>query len=311
MSDLCSSTFKTPAQRADPIHVTKAGDPPARPPSPVDGSDREGSATVRLAHGPRLGRWLATLSLTVTAFVGSAIMAPSAMASPAGDLTAATNSARAAAGLPALAFNGQLSAVAQAWANQLAVAGVLSHNGSLRAQVTGWSVLGENVGLAADITAVQAAFMASAAHRNNILDSRYTQMGVGSATSIYPSCSCQVLWVVVDFRRPTSVPAVSTPAPKPAAVPVQPAAAPPKAAAQPATAPRPAVKPAQTAASVVPASASATASAAAATDPSGTASAAALSVQLAASASPSAAGTAANPVGRMLNFATVVSHIAS
>jgi uncharacterized protein YkwD len=294
----------------------KVGDPPARPPSPVDGSDGEGSATVRLAHGPWLGRWLATLSLTVTAFVGGAITAPSALASPAGDLAAATNSARAAAGLPALALNGQLSAVAQAWANQLAVAGVLSHNGSLRAQITGWSVLGENVGLAADVTAVQAAFMASAAHRNNILDSRFTQMGVGSATSIYPSCSCQVLWVVVDFRRPTSVPAVSTPAPKPAPVPVQPAAAPAKAVAQPAIAPRPAVKPAQTAPAsagpVVPASASATASApAAANDPSGTASAATLSVQLAASASPSAAGTSANPVGRMLNFATVVSHIAS
>jgi hypothetical protein len=270
---------------------------------------------VRLAHGPRLCRWLATVSLTVTAFVGGAITAPAAMASPAGDLASATNSARAAAGLPGLALNGQLSAVAQAWANQLAVAGVLSHNGSLRAQITGWSVLGENVGLAGDITAVQAAFMASAAHRNNILDPRFTQMGVGSATSIYPSCNCQVLWVVVDFRRPTSAPATSTTTPKTAAVPVQPASAPAKAAAQPVTPPRPASKPAQAVTTpavrtAAPASVSASAPAAG-NDPSGTASAAALSVQLAASASPAAAGTSGNPVGRMLNFATVVSHIAS
>ena len=59
--------------------------------------------------------------------------------------------------------------------------------------------------MAGDIPTVQAAFMASPEHKANILDPRYTQMGVGSATSIYPSCGCPVLWVVVDFRRPATV----------------------------------------------------------------------------------------------------------
>ena len=153
----------------------------------------------------RTARWVAALSLTVTALVGSAAFASSALASPASDLATATNTARVSAGLPALTENAQLDAVAQAWANKLAAAGVLSHNPAVRTQVTNWTVLGENVGMAGDVPTVQNAFMHSAEHKANILDPRYTQMGVGSATSIYPSCGCPVLWVVVDFRRPVTV----------------------------------------------------------------------------------------------------------
>ncbi len=168
----------------------------------------------------RLRRLVAALAVAATTVVGSAALAAPALASSASDLGAATSAARAAAGLPALALDAQLTAVAQGWANQLAAAGTLSHNPALRTQVTNWNVLGENVGMAADIPSVQAAFMASPAHRDNILDPRYTQMGVASATSIYASCSCQVLWVVVDFRRPASAPAVTAAAPKPAPKPV-------------------------------------------------------------------------------------------
>ena len=59
--------------------------------------------------------------------------------------------------------------------------------------------------MAGDVPTVQNAFMHSPEHKANILDPRYTQMGVGSATSIYPSCGCPVIWVVVDFRRPATV----------------------------------------------------------------------------------------------------------
>ena len=76
----------------------------------------------------RTARWVAALSLTVTALVGSAALASSAFASPAGDLAAATNTARISAGFAPLTVNAQLSAVAQAWANKLAAAGALSHN---------------------------------------------------------------------------------------------------------------------------------------------------------------------------------------
>ncbi len=166
-----------------------------------------------------LAKILAGICVTAGAMATSVSFAAPAFAGPSGDLAAATNSARAAAGLPALQLDSSLSAVAQSWANHLAATNVLAHNPGLRSQVTNWSVLGENVGMAGDVPSVQQAFMNSAPHRANILDSRYTQMGVGSATSTYPQCGCTVLWVVVDFRRPvtTAAPAPPPPATKPPA----------------------------------------------------------------------------------------------
>src|SRR5665213_2411416 len=251
----------------------------------------------------RTARWVAALSLTVTALVGSAAFASSALASPAGDLATATNSARVSAGLPALTENAQLDAVAQAWANKLAAAGVLSHNPAVRTQVTNWTVLGENVGMAGDVPTVQNAFMHSPEHKANILDPRYTQMGVGSATSIYPSCGCPVLWVVVDFRRPVTV----TTAPV-----AQKAPAPVKTVAKPATTKPVAVKPAAVkAAPKVTAvtqhvATAATVTVPAAAAPTAVPSATALRSQLAASATPASTG---DPVSRMLNFATVLSQL--
>jgi hypothetical protein len=237
----------------------------------------------------------------VTALVGSAAFAGSALASPAGDLATATNTARISAGLPALIENAQLDAVAQAWANKLAAAGVLSHNPAIRTQVTNWTVLGENVGMAGDVPTVQNAFMHSPEHKANILDPRYTQMGVGSATSIYPSCGCPVLWVVVDFRRPVTVTTVPV-APK--------APAPVKTVAKPAIVKPATVKPAavKAAPKVTPVTqnVAATRTVTAAAAPTAVPSAAALRSQLAASASPASTG---DPVSRMLNFATVLSQL--
>ncbi len=246
---------------------------------------------------------LAAVTLVAAAFVGSTALAAPAFASPSSDLASATNAARASSGLPSLATNAQLNAVAQAWANQLAAAGVLSHNPGLRSQVTGWQVLGENVGMAGDIPTVQRLFMASPAHRANILDTRYTQMGVGSATSVVASCTCTVLWVVVDFRLPTSAPAPSPPkpAPAPTKVAVAPVKTPPS-TLTPVKASTPATAQVAQVAAVVPPAASVPSK-----EPSAAASATALTTELAASRSPNAAP--ADPVGRMLTFATAVSQL--
>jgi len=254
----------------------------------------------------RASKWVATLSIVATALVGSAAFASPAFASPAGDLGAATNASRTSDGLPALAVNASLTAVAQAWANQLAAANVLSHNPALRDQVSDWSVLGENVGMAGDVPTVQAAFMASPPHKANILDPRYTQMGVGSATSIYPSCGCKVLWVVVDFRRPTTV--AAAPAPKTAPTPVT---------AKAVTPAKPVTKAAVTApvkapVKAVPVTGKVTAQSTTVAGVSSgvvAASATALRTQLAASTGP--AGATSDPVGRMLNFANVLSTLQS
>jgi hypothetical protein len=245
----------------------------------------------------RTARWIAGLSLTVTALVGSAAFAGSAFASPAGDLATATNTARVSAGLAPLTVNAQLNAVAQAWANKLAAAATLSHNPAVRTQVTDWTVLGENVGMAGDVPTVQNAFMHSPEHKANILDPRFTQMGVGSATSIYPSCGCPVLWVVVDFRRPVTV--TTAPIAPKAPAPVK------TVAVKQATAKTPAIT--ATTAKTAP-NTTATTAPVTTTTPTVAPSATALQSQLAASANPTSTG---DPVSQMLNFATVLSQLPS
>lgn len=264
-----------------------------------------------------------TLTMAVAVLGASAALATPALASPAGDLAAATNAARAAAGLPALQRNAQLDAVAQAWAQHLAATNVLAHNPGLRSQVSNWSVLGENVGRAGDIPSVQRAFMNSPEHRANILDRRYTLMGVGAAVSTFPSCGCQQLWVVVNFERPEAAAPPAAPkqvapappaAPKPVVKPAAPAPKPPAPAATPVNKPANQAPAAPTRVSAtqptLPAAASNSPQAAPATPqaPSASASATALRSQLVAAAgTPVASAALSDPVSRVLNFASLVS----
>lgn len=283
---------------------------------------------MRLGSGlfRRCVKLVAAFTLTAAALGASTALATPALASPAGDLGAATNAARAAAGLPALQRNAQLDAVAQAWAQHMAATNVLAHNPGLQTQVSDWSVLGENVGRAGDIPSVQRAFMNSPEHRANILDPRYTQMGVGAAISTFPSCGCQQLWVVVDFKRPEAVaPPAAPPAPKQAAAAPKPAPQPatqaqqspakpvvaapakPAAPAGAANAAGPARPPAPQ--QVAPSSVTTSPQASPATAPevpSASASATALRSQLVAAAASPTAVTASDPVSRVLSFASLV-----
>jgi hypothetical protein len=267
---------------------------------------------------PRVGTFVAAFSVVVASVAATTALATPAFASPSGDLAAATNNSRAAAGLPALQLNAQLNAVAQAWANHLAATNDLEHNGALRSQVSNWTNLGENVGMAVDISSVQRAFMNSPEHRANILNSKYTEMGVGSATSTYPSCGCTVLWVVVDFKRPATAAAPVNPAPvKPAPPKVAPVqkAPPVVTPAKPATPVKPTNKAAQLNKAAQPthpnpATTNAATAAAAPASPSASSSASALGSKLAAAAA-NPDGATTDPVSRVLTFASVMSQLPS
>ncbi len=119
--------------------------------------------------------------------------------STADSLVASMNSARASAGLRPLTVNSELTSVARGWTSRLAAAGTLSHNPSLSGSVHGWTLLGENVGQGSSAAQLEAAFMASAPHRANILRAQFTDVGVGAVRG-----SDGRLWVTVDFKRRTS-----------------------------------------------------------------------------------------------------------
>ncbi len=144
------------------------------------------------------------------------------------DFAGRVTAERRAAGLGALATEDDLVAVARKHSADMASAGRLDHNALLGQQVQGWLVVAENVGVGSSVDQVHGAMMASAPHRADILDNRFTGIGVGVVQS------GATLWVTEVFRRSAGA-ASSPPARKPAAPPAPAPAAP----AGPAPAPPP------------------------------------------------------------------------
>lgn len=183
-------------------------------------------------------RWtkMAAGAVVATVIALSALPAQ-ADAGDAARLLDLTNQVRAAQGLPGLTIDSQLTSVAQAWAAELASRGVISHNPSVRSQVTGWKVLGENVGVGGTVDAVHAGFVASPTHYANLVDSAYTKVGFGI---VRPDAR---IFVVEVFMLPASAPAAATVRPAAAPATTVPSAAP---AVTPVTTVKPAAAPVST-----------------------------------------------------------------
>jgi uncharacterized protein YkwD len=146
-----------------------------------------------------------TLAVTTLALALAAVLTGTLTAAPAGattaedSLTARLNGARSDRGLPSLATRSDLVAVARAQATRMADSGTLYHNPNLTTDVTNWRWVGENVGYGPDVQTVHVAFMNSDAHRANILDTDYTEVGVGVVER------GDRVWVAEVFRRPQTV----------------------------------------------------------------------------------------------------------
>jgi peptidoglycan hydrolase-like protein with peptidoglycan-binding domain len=107
------------------------------------------------------------------------------------------NHERATRGVAPLQTSADLTQVAQAWARELAATEVLRHNPGLESEVAHWRTLGENVGDGASLWSLANAFWNSPAHRENILDPRFSQVGIARVwrDGRY--------WMAVVFRQPT------------------------------------------------------------------------------------------------------------
>jgi len=90
------------------------------------------------------------------------------------------NQVRATNGQPALVRNATLDAKARAQAVRMARAGHLYHSRNLSGGVSSaWTIMGENVGMGANVAQVQQALVDSPPHFANMVDPRYTQVGIG------------------------------------------------------------------------------------------------------------------------------------
>jgi hypothetical protein len=89
------------------------------------------------------------------------------------------NAARLSQGVGPLVVDSRLVGLAGWWAGQMAAAGGISHNAAL-AQMgpSGWSILGENVGMGPTVDSLVAAFRASPHHFDNMVNPQFSSIGV-------------------------------------------------------------------------------------------------------------------------------------
>ena len=130
---------------------------------------------------------------------------------------AAINHLRASKGLNALQVDGQLTSVATDWAVHMAQEDGISHRLDLRAGISAlWKTLGENVGFGPSVSQLMSAFIASPGHYANLVDPRFTHIGVGTVRVGNELYTAHEFMALQGASTPvvTSPPVTSPPAPK-------------------------------------------------------------------------------------------------
>ncbi|HEV3472696.1 MAG TPA: CAP domain-containing protein [Actinomycetota bacterium] len=109
------------------------------------------------------------------------------------------NSERVERNLGKLSLDPELSKAARVHTREMVRREELYHTPSdkLRNRVTNWIVLGENVGVGGSVSSLHDAFMASPAHRDNVLHAAYQHVGIGTKKADGR------LWVTVIFEAVT------------------------------------------------------------------------------------------------------------
>ena len=160
-------------------------------------------------------------SVLRTILTVSAVLALSGAAMPAvagqseeAAFIASINQSRASAGLNQLAGFWDLADDARVHTAEMLAAGQIYHssNSQLASYATGWSLLGENVGMGPNPSLLHQAFMNSPTHRANILGD-FDLVGVGAQTD-----ASGTMFVTVIFMKsaaPAPAPTTTTTAPPP------------------------------------------------------------------------------------------------
>jgi uncharacterized protein YkwD len=157
------------------------------------------TTTTRL---PRL-RTAVLVLVTALATVIAALAVPSTPADAAidsgmeQDFLCRTNAERRKAGVARLRVADDLVRVARRHSVRMADQNHLHHNPNLASDVRSWRRVGENVGRGPSVSSLHTALMNSPGHRRNLLDSSFTEVGIGVERR-----GSQV-WVTQVFRTPS------------------------------------------------------------------------------------------------------------
>ncbi|MBP2649265.1 MAG: SCP-like extracellular [Firmicutes bacterium] len=112
------------------------------------------------------------------------------------------NADRAANGLPSLRVNAQLTALAESYAKDMINRNYFAHTNPegkspfdrMRQANISYLYAGENLAIDRSVSGAETAFMGSSGHRANILNSHYTEVGIGVVHS-----STGSVYVVQEF----------------------------------------------------------------------------------------------------------------
>ena len=157
-----------------------------------------------------MGRRIPTaLVAAATAALLLASAPTSASTSAEAGFVSRLNDERTSSGLGAVTVKTDLTQVAREWSRQMAAAGTISHDPNLPEKISGWTVLGDNVGKGPTVSSIHRAFMDSDTHRHIILEGRFNQVGVGVVQS------GSTLYVTQIFARRASDRSSPAPAPRP------------------------------------------------------------------------------------------------
>ncbi len=121
--------------------------------------------------------WL-LLAVAVVGFAGLA----SASSTDESSMVSLINAERTARGMNTLEVYWDLVDDARVWTASMISDGYISHSPNLANVTTGWSTLGENVGVGPNVDRLHRAFMDSPGHRDNILGN-YNYIGIGADRS--------------------------------------------------------------------------------------------------------------------------------
>ncbi|MCC5947076.1 MAG: S-layer homology domain-containing protein [Nitriliruptoraceae bacterium] len=112
------------------------------------------------------------------------------------------NAERVQRGLPRLTVASDLRTSARRHSVVMADRSHLHHNPRLGSEITGYRLVAENVGFGPSVASIHRALMNSQGHRENILNPRVTEIGIG--VEVRNSRT----WVTQVFRQPRSAPTV-------------------------------------------------------------------------------------------------------
>src|SRR5205085_2688002 len=135
-------------------------------------------------------RWLrqlmaASLACAIFGSLSLGLAEPAlATTTPRQTMFSLTNQSRTSHGVRRLKLNSRLSNMATRHSRQMANQGTLFHTANVPREIRhwNWSVWGENIGMTSDsLPVIEDAFMNSPVHRDNILNGRFSHVGVGVA----------------------------------------------------------------------------------------------------------------------------------